>query len=309
VWSRCLHTDGRVVTLADRWQGKRLNSPNDLVVKSDGSIWFTDPSYGIDWEYEGERAESEIGACHVYRIDPASGEVAVVADDFEKPNGIAFSPDESRLYVADTGISRREDGPRHIRVFDVAADGRTLRGGEVFAACEVGVFDGFRVDTEGRLRTSTAEGVHCYLPSGDLIGKLRVPEVVANCTFGGPKKKPAVHLRHHLPLRHLRQRQRRAEAIGAGSGGSETDYPAMQLDIWISPQLCRDICQDNLRLINITSDRIECSAIAFACFDQRRQCISETICDQYRTSGPDRRGAEFFRNRVLSVIDAFNPVR
>jgi gluconolactonase len=90
--------------------------------------------------------------------------------------------------VADTGISHREDGPRHIRVFDVGADGGTLRGGEVFAACEAGVFDGFRVDTEGRLWTRTAEGVHCYLPSGDLIGKIRIPEVVANCTFGGVKK-------------------------------------------------------------------------------------------------------------------------
>jgi gluconolactonase len=185
--SRTEH-EGRIITLADRWQGKRLNSPNDLVVKSDGSVWFTDPSYGIDWEYEGERAESEIGACHVYRIDPASGEVAVAADDFEKPNGIAFSPDESRLYVVDTGISHREDGPRHIRVFEIDADGRTLRGGEVFASCEAGVFDGLRVDTEGRVWTSTAEGVHCYLPSGDLIGKIRIPEVVANCTFGGAKK-------------------------------------------------------------------------------------------------------------------------
>jgi gluconolactonase len=180
--------DGKLSVLADRWQGKRLNSPNDVVVKSDGSIWFTDPSYGIDWEYEGDRAESEIGACYVYRIDPGSGDLAVVADDLEKPNGLAFSPDESRLYVADTGITHRADGPRHIRVFDVATDGKTLTGGEVFATCEAGAFDGFRVDTEGRVWTSTGEGVHCYLPGGALIGKIRIPEVVANCTFGGPKK-------------------------------------------------------------------------------------------------------------------------
>jgi gluconolactonase len=114
--------DGRITVLADRWQGKRLNSPNDVVVKSDGSVWFTDPSYGILSDYEGARAESEIGGCHVYRIDPATAAVDRVADDFVKPNGLAFSPDESMLYIADTGASHDADGPRHIRQFKAMGD-------------------------------------------------------------------------------------------------------------------------------------------------------------------------------------------
>ena len=175
--------DGTITVLADRWNGKRLNSPNDVVVKSDGSIWFTDPAYGIDWDYEGERAESEIGACHVYRIDPQTGECAIACDDFVRPNGLAFSPDESKLYIADTGASHVKDGPRHIRVFDVV-DGKTLKGGNVFATCTAGLFDGFRFDEDGRLWTSAADGVHCYLPDGTLIGKVHVPEVVANLCFG-----------------------------------------------------------------------------------------------------------------------------
>lgn len=179
--------DGTITVIADHYQGKRLNSPNDVVVKSDGSIWFTDPAYGIDWDYEGERAPSEIGACHVYRVDPASGAVEIVADDFVRPNGIAFSPDESRLYIADTGATHVEDGPRHIRVFDVVG-GTKLRGGEVFATCTAGFFDGFRFDEDGRLWASAFDGVHCYNYSGAMIGKIRVPEVVGNLCFGGLKR-------------------------------------------------------------------------------------------------------------------------
>ena len=184
--SRTEH-DGTVVTVADRYQGKRLNSPNDAVVKSDGSIWFTDPAYGIDSDYEGHKAESEIGACHVYRVDPHSGEVRIVADDFVRPNGIAFSPDERRLYVADTGATHQKNGPQHIRVFDVGEGGK-LSGGKVFATCTAGLFDGLRLDTEGRVWTSAGDGVHCYEPDGTLIGKIAVPEVVANVCFGGPKR-------------------------------------------------------------------------------------------------------------------------
>ncbi|MCC6472043.1 MAG: SMP-30/gluconolactonase/LRE family protein [Alphaproteobacteria bacterium] len=172
--------DGSITVIADRYQGKRLNSPNDVVVKSDGSIWFTDPAYGIDSDYEGHKAASEIGACHVFRVDPASGAVAIVADDFDRPNGLAFSPDERKLYIADSGA------PRHMRVFDVAGDGR-LAGGRVFAKCTAGIFDGFRFDRDGRLWTSAADGIHCYLPDCALIGKIRIPERVANLCFGGPK--------------------------------------------------------------------------------------------------------------------------
>jgi gluconolactonase len=179
--------DGSTTVLASHYDGRRLNSPNDVVVRSDGSIWFTDPSYGIDSDYEGHRAESEIGACHVYCVDPRTGDVRIAADDFVRPNGIAFSPDERRLYVADTGASHGKDGPRHIRVFDVDPDGR-LSGGEVFATCTSGLFDGFRLDADGRIWTSAGDGVHCYDPDGTLLGKILVPEVVANVAFGGPKR-------------------------------------------------------------------------------------------------------------------------
>jgi gluconolactonase len=170
--------DGTITVLADRYQGRRLNSPNDVVVKSDGSIWFTDPSYGIDHDYEGLRQERELDGCHVYRIDHETLEVTRVADDFDRPNGLAFSPDESRLSIADSG------DPRHIRAFDVVDD-RTLAGGEVFAVCETGIFDGFRFDEAGRLWTSAGDGVHCFDPDGTLIGKIRVPETVSNVCFGG----------------------------------------------------------------------------------------------------------------------------
>ncbi|HST94576.1 MAG TPA: SMP-30/gluconolactonase/LRE family protein [Microvirga sp.] len=179
--------DGTVTVLASHHQGKRFNSPNDVVVKSDGSIWFTDPAYGIDSDYEGHRADSETGGCHVYRIDPHSGDVSVVADDFARPNGLAFSPGEGLLYVADTGATHVLDGPRHIRVFDVSQDGR-LSGGRVFATCTSGLFDGFRLDEAGRIWTSAGDGVHCYEPDGTLIGKILVPEAVANVVFGGVKR-------------------------------------------------------------------------------------------------------------------------
>ena len=178
--------DGSITVLADKWMGKRLNSPNDAVVHSDGAIWFTDPDYGIMSEYEGQRAESETGACHVYRIDPHSGAVERVADDFDKPNGLAFSPDESILYVADTGASHHPGGPRHIRKF--AVSGSTLRDQGVFAVCDNGLFDGFRVDVKGRLWSSAADGVHVFHPDGTLLGKIRIPEIVANVCFGGLKR-------------------------------------------------------------------------------------------------------------------------
>jgi gluconolactonase len=179
--------DGSITVLADRFDGKRLNSPNDVVVRSDGSVWFSDPSYGIDSDEEGYKADSEIGACHVYRVDPDSGEVRIAADDFVMPNGLAFSVDERRLYVSDTGATKIDGGPAHIRGFDVGADG-SLSGGEVFATSTAGLFDGFRFDTDGRLWTSAGDGVHCLDPDGTLIGKVRLSEETANVVFGGPAR-------------------------------------------------------------------------------------------------------------------------
>jgi gluconolactonase len=179
--------DGSRTVLADGWRGKRLNSPNDAVVKSDGSIWFTDPTYGIDGDYEGDPAAAEYGGSWVWRLDPSTGALEPVAQDFVKPNGIAFSPDESLLYVADTGATHVDGGPRHIRVFRVSPAG-ALSGGEVFAECTVGLFDGFRVDEDGNVWTSAGDGVHCYTREGALIGKILTGEVTANVEFGGPRR-------------------------------------------------------------------------------------------------------------------------
>ncbi|MFT3953358.1 MAG: SMP-30/gluconolactonase/LRE family protein [Piscinibacter sp.] len=183
--SRTEH-DGTRTVLASQIDGKRFNSPNDLVVKIDGSMWFTDPSYGIDSDYEGDAAPSEIGARRVYRFDEASGTTTVVADDFVQPNGLAFSPDESLLYIVDTGATHRENGPHHVRRFRVNANG-TLSGGEVFAICPAGLYDGLRVDVHGNLWLSAGDGVHCHAPDGTLLGKILIPEAVANVCFGGAK--------------------------------------------------------------------------------------------------------------------------
>lgn len=178
--------DGAITVLADRFKGKRFNSPNDVVVKSDGSIWFTDPAYGIFSDFEGYRAQSEIGGDHVYRIDPHSGEIAIVADDFCRPNGLAFSPDESLLYIVDSGGSRFPDDPRHIRRFAVGANG-TLSGGGIFANCPNGAFDGIRLDEFGRVWASAMDGIYVYEPDGTLLGRVNVPEEVSNLCFGGPR--------------------------------------------------------------------------------------------------------------------------
>jgi len=172
--------DGSVTVLTDGYDGKRLNSPNDLVEHSDRSIWFTDPAYGIDSDYEGHQAVSEIGACNVYRVDPSTGETTVVADDFARPNGLAFSADERQLYVVDSHH-------KHIRRFDVEAKVR-LAGGEVFATCDAGSFDGIRFDDAGRIWAAAHDGLPCFDPDGTLLGKLHIPEAVSNLTFGGPKR-------------------------------------------------------------------------------------------------------------------------
>jgi len=178
--------DGSVTVIADQYNGMRLNSPNDVVVKSDGTIWFTDPSYGIDSNFEGFKSESEIGSDNVYRVDPHSGGIEIVADDFRRPNGLAFSVDEKRLYIVDSGGIRYPDNRKHIRVFDVSSDS-TLSGGEVFAECSNGKFDGLRLDDAGRVWSSAADGVHCFSSDGALLGKILVPEEVSNLCFGGPR--------------------------------------------------------------------------------------------------------------------------
>jgi gluconolactonase len=182
--------DGTITVLIDRFQGKPLNAPNDVVVAADGSVWFTDPGYGIDGPYEGHKAAAELPRS-VYRLDPATGEASVVADDFVRPNGLCFSPDERLLYVVDSGISH--GGPAHIRAFEV--DGPRLRNGRVFAAdFAPGMTDGLRCDTDGNVWCSMGwadpaeDGVRCYAPDGDLIGKVHLPEGCANLCFGGVKK-------------------------------------------------------------------------------------------------------------------------
>jgi gluconolactonase len=183
-----IEPDGSLTVLADSYAGKRLNSPNDVVVKSDGSIWFTDPTYGIDTEYEGDAAPSEIGSSNVYRIDPADGSVTLIIDDMVKPNGLAFSPDESILYVADTGRTHEPDCEPVIRGYPVNPDGVSVGRGATFVTCDHGLFDGFRIDTNGNIWSSAGDGVHCFAADGTLLGKILIPEVVANVCFGGRKR-------------------------------------------------------------------------------------------------------------------------
>jgi gluconolactonase len=180
--------DGTTHVLVDSYAGVALNSPNDLVVKSDGTIWFSDPPYGIASDREGHRAESEIGHNHVYRFDPATGELGIATAELEDPNGLAFSPDESLLYVSDTSQARFPlTGKHHIKVFDVKG-GRSLQGGRVFADVRPGLSDGFRLDAQGWLYTSSGDSVQVYHPDGTLMARIGVPEKVGNLTFGGPQR-------------------------------------------------------------------------------------------------------------------------
>jgi gluconolactonase len=176
--------DGEITVLVDRFEGRRFNAPNDVVVKSDGTVWFTDPDYGRSPHYEGER---ELAGCHVYRLDPATGTTRQMTSDMVMPNGLAFSPDERLLYIVDTGSTHLKGGPNHVRRFSVGADG-TLSGGDVLAANAAEKFDGFRVDTLGNLWMGAEDGLHVYAPDGRMIGKLRIPERVSNLTFGGSER-------------------------------------------------------------------------------------------------------------------------
>ena len=178
-----LEHDGSMTTLATHARGKRLNAPNDVVVKQDGTIWFTDPQYGLLNDYEGGRQDSEQPPA-VYRLDPHSDELEAVATDFDGPNGLAFSPDERLLYVAESGAPGAANPRQHIRRFRVNDDGRSLSGGDVFHTISPGWADGFRVDELGNLWCSAADGVHCIAPDGNLIGKVLVPKRVSNLCFG-----------------------------------------------------------------------------------------------------------------------------
>jgi gluconolactonase len=183
--SRVDPVTGQVEGLVDGWGGLRLNSPNDVVVRYDGTIWFTDPSYGY---LQGFRPEPQLGD-YVYRFDPRSGRLSVVADCFDKPNGLAFSPDERVLYITDSGANQEQGSyyvqrPHHILAFDVR-DGTHLAGDRLFAVTTPGFPDGLKVDRGGRVYASSPSGVLVYSPAGDLIGQISVPGAV-NFTFGGP---------------------------------------------------------------------------------------------------------------------------
>lgn len=171
--------DGAVRTLVDKFEGRRFNSPNDVIVKRDGSVWFSDPDYGLPNDpATKQKTGKEQPGNYVYRFDPRGGNVTAVMKDFDKPNGLCFSPDEKRLYVADSGA------PKHIRVFDVQSDGQ-LANGVVFAKIDQGVPDGIRCDAAGHVWSSAGDGVHIFTPAGELIGKILVPESPANLAFGG----------------------------------------------------------------------------------------------------------------------------
>jgi gluconolactonase len=185
--SRIEH-DGSRTILASHWRGKRLNSPNDVVVARDGAVWFTDPTYGIDGDYEGEATESEIGASNVYRLDPATGAVEAVVTDRVKPNGLAFSRDGGHLYVADTGRSHVPDLPVTITRYPVTGDGAGVGKGLAFATLASGFYDGFRVDRHDNLWTSAGRDVRCYGPDGTLGLTVEIGEIVGNLCFGGPKR-------------------------------------------------------------------------------------------------------------------------
>ena len=179
--------DGTITVLADQYQGKRLNSPNDVVVKSDGTIWFTDPPYGILSTKEGYPGICEVGGNFVYRLEPDTGAITRVVDDMVMPNGLAFSADESILYVADSAGSNDVTGNHHVRAYDVV-DGKRLTNSRMFAQISPGIPDGLRLDANGYLYITSHDSVQVYAPSGDLLGKIMIPEKVANCTFGGANK-------------------------------------------------------------------------------------------------------------------------
>jgi gluconolactonase len=189
--------DGSVTVLADKWQGKRLNAPNDAVVHPNGDIWFTDPGYGSLMHYEGNKGPLEIKEA-VYRVDGKSGEIQMVTDEIRKPNGLCFSPDYKMLYIADTGATHYPDAARNIKVWDVA-DAKTLRNGRQFVSMQweglgAGLADGIRADVDGNVWVGAGwvgpgyDGVQIFAPDGTRIGLIKLPEMCANLCFGGRKR-------------------------------------------------------------------------------------------------------------------------
>lgn len=178
--------DGSVTVLADSHRGKPLNSPNDVVVKRDGTIWFSDPTYGIDGDYFGNRATRAQDGNFLYRLDPATGDLRAVVTDMVQPNGLAFTPDERHLLVVDSGRTGGAEHPAHIRRFAVREDGG-LESLGVVVECPTGVFDGLCIDANGRIWAGTADGVHCFSPDGAPLGRIVLGEIIINLCFGGPK--------------------------------------------------------------------------------------------------------------------------
>jgi gluconolactonase len=213
--------DGRTHVLVDHWAGARFNSPNDVVVKSDGTIWFTDPAYGIIQAHEGHLGDREYDDHWVFRFDPESGAIDPVVMDVEEPNGLAFSPDESLLYVSDTSgaLGRDSRDGHHIRVYEVFG-GRRVKNGRVFAEVEPGLPDGFRIDVAGNVWTSSADAVQVYDPDGVRLGAVPVPEVVGNLCFGGPDRS-TLFIAAATGLYRLRTRTRGASPLDLLRAGAK----------------------------------------------------------------------------------------
>ncbi len=259
--------DGSITVLVDEYDGRPLNAPNDVTVSADGAVWFTDPGWGIINDYEGDRADPELPMA-VYRIDPDTGETAAVITEMARPNGICFSPDESLLYVVDTG---------EIRVFDMV-DGLPANGRR-FVDMAPGNSDGIRCDTAGNVWSAAAgggagfDGVHCYHPDGTLLGRIVLPEACANLTFGGREAQPAVHGRDPVAVLGLRQRERRPTPLsrpppGVGRGTQTSD----SRQAVCSPAKCPEpaissagVPSSTIRPCSITSTRSAISTVDSRC--------------------------------------------
>jgi len=184
---RCIYkTDfnNNVSVVIDNYEGKKFNSPNDVAVKSDGTIWFTDPPYGIETDYEGYKSDKEYDGCYVFQFNPLTNILKVASKDFIRPNGIAFSPDEKKIYISDTGGSHDPNGPKHIKEYEVD-ENNNLNNGKIFYDFDPFFSDGFRIDVDGNIWTSAGRGIKCINESGNVIGQLLLPELVSNLEFGG----------------------------------------------------------------------------------------------------------------------------